>query len=464
MKLINNPNLLWYVIIYGIVMVVMGIIYSKKIKNSDDFILAGRGLGPLILMGTLIATWCGSGTITGGPASMAYKFGFWPSLLFVIPSLIGISILYIIGNKIRAYGKYTVAEILETKYGSFARTLAGIIIALAFVGIVSYQFKGIGFVLNITTGLSVDLGTIIGAFLIIFLATIGGLMSVAPTDALSAFLVIFGLLIAIPAVLTAGGGWSNICANVPPEHLTVTGPLNWVQMIGFYLPLLMLLLGDQNMYQRLSASNSNKTTKSATIGWFIGLLIINPVVTLIAFAGSSLFKDIPAGMALISTTLVIPQFIGGILLAAISAFIITTGNSYLLSAATNITYDIYAKYFNPKATDKQKLNFTKILIPILGIIAFVMIRFFPSVLSIQMYAYTVYGAGITPALLAVFFWKRVNKAGGIASMFTGVISTLIWEIPLSRPYGLNSALISVPLAIIALIIATLLTSKPASNE
>lgn len=459
MELTNNPALLWYIIIYGILMVGIGLVYSKKIVSSEDFILAGRGLGPIVLMGTLVATWCGSGTVTGGCNSLGYSFGLWTGILYLIPSIVGIFIMSKIAHKVRAYGKYTVSEILEEKYGSFARVIAAIIIILAFVGIVSYQFKGLGFVLNVTTGISVDLGTILGAALIIFLATVGGLMSVAPTDALSAFIMLFGLIIAVPTIIGVGGGWSNITANVPVQHNTLSGSLSFVQILGFYLPVLVLMLADQNMYQRLASAKEDKSTKTAMIGWFIGIVIIVPCVAIIAYTAKSIFPDIVPGMALISTTLVMPQFVGGILLASAAAFIVTTGNSYLLSAATNVTYDIYAKFIKPDATDKEKLVFTKILVVVLGVVAFALIRFFPSILSLQMYAYTVYGASLCPAVLAVFFWKRVTKAGGIASMLTGMVTTLVWEIALARPYNLNSVIVALPLAIIALIVVSLITSN-----
>ncbi|SHJ41964.1 solute:Na+ symporter, SSS family [Dethiosulfatibacter aminovorans DSM 17477] len=455
MEITNNPKLLIYLVLYSVVMVAMGIRYSKKITNSEDFILAGKGLGPFILMGTLIATWCGSGTVTGGPNSLSYSYGLIPGLMFAIPSIIGIVIIYKIAPKVRARGKYTVSEILEEKYGPFARGLASIIIILAFIGIVSYQYKGFGFILNVTTGISVELGTIIGAVLIIFLASIGGLMSVAPTDALSSFLMLIGLELVVPAIIAFGGGWEHISASVPAENNTVTGSLSFLQLIGFYLPLLVLLLSDQNMYQRLASSKEDKSAKIGMIGWFIGVLIIMPSVAVIAYVAKSIFPDIAPGMALISTTVVLPNVIGGILLA--SAFIITTGNSYLLSAATNVTYDVYGKFINPNATDREKLMFIKTFVVLLGVIAFVMIRFFPSILSLQMYAYTVYGASLCPAVLAVFFWENVTKQGGILSMLTGVATTLIWEIPMARPYNLNSVIVSLPLAVIVLIIVSLVT-------
>ncbi|SDL89372.1 sodium:solute symporter family protein [Sediminibacillus halophilus] len=459
MELTNNPALLWFVGAYGVVMIAMGIYFSKKIASSEDFILAGKGLGTFVLTGTLLATWTGSGSISGGETSMAFSYGIIPALLMMLPTLVGIGILYLIAPKIRQFGKYTVSGILEDKYGTTARMIASIIIILAFVGIVSYQMTGLGFILNLTTGMSVEVGTIIGAILIIFLATIGGLRSVAPTDALSAFLAIAALFITLPTIFIIAGGWDEITANVPADHLTATGTLSNVQLLGFLLPSLFLLLGDQNMYQRLASSSGDKSSKKAQIGWLIGMLLISPSISFISFASRSLFPDIDPGMALMTTTVVMPTVVGGILLAAATAFIVTTGNSYLLSAATNVTYDIVGKFIKKDATDKQLLKMTKLFIILLGLLAYLLIAYFPTVLEVQMYAYTVYGAGLTPAILAVFFWKRVNAAGGVASMVAGVITTLIWEIPLAKPFDLNSVIIALPVAVIVLIVVTIMTSS-----
>src|SRR5699024_206147 len=162
----HNPHLLWFVVGYGIIMIIIGIYFSRKISSSEDFILAGKGLGTIVLTGTLLATWTGSGSISGGETSMAYTYGIIPAFLMMLPTLAGILVLYVIAPKIREFGKYTISGILEAKYGSTARMIASIIVILAFVGIVSYQMTGIGFILNVTTGMSVEIGTIIGAVLI----------------------------------------------------------------------------------------------------------------------------------------------------------------------------------------------------------------------------------------------------------------------------------------------------------
>ncbi|GGK01473.1 sodium:proline symporter [Lentibacillus kapialis] len=455
----SDVSLLWYVIGYSILMVMLGIYYSKKISKSEDYILAGRSLGTLVLSGTLLATWVGSGSITGGQTSMAYSFGIIPAFLLTIPVLAGIILLYFIAPKVRSLGKYTVSSILEEKYGPSARLLASIIIILAYVGIVSYQIQGVGFILNVTTGLSSQWGVIIGGILIIFLATIGGLRSVAPTDALSSGFMVLGLLIALPFMISIAGGWGEITSNVPASHLTATGSLSTIQLLGYLLPPLFLILSDQNMYQRLAASKEDRATKKANIGWIAGILIVTPVISLIAFASSSMFQSIEPGMALMASTVVLPNVVGGILLAAATAFIITTGNSYLLSGATNVTYDIVNRYFMKNPTDKQLMNTTKIFVVIMGVLAYVLISYFPTILDVQMYAYTVYGAGLTPAVLGVLLWKRVNKAGGLSSMIAGVVTTLTWEIVLGKPFEINSSVIAVPVAILVLIFVTLATSK-----
>ncbi|RKD33806.1 sodium:solute symporter family protein [Thermohalobacter berrensis] len=456
MEVISKPSLIWYLLAYAIIMVFLGIRSSQKINNSEDFILAGRGLGAFVLMGTLIATWCGSGTITGGPNSLAYSYGFWTAVSQSSVEVIGILFLVIIANKIRENGKYTISEILQEKYGEGARILSVIIIVMAYLGIVSYQYKGLGYILNVATGIDVELATILGTILIIFLATVGGLMSVALTDAMSAFFIVIGVIIGAPVAMSMAGGWDNAMATLPKDS-SILGGLTPLQFIGYIVPALFLLLGDQNMYQRLSASKGKNETKLGAIGWLIGILVIYPAVAVIAFAARVNFPDINPGMALIATTTIMPTFIGGLMLAAAAAFIVTTGNSFLLSAATSVTYDIYGRYINPSASEEKKLKIIKIIIPILGVLAFIIINYFSQILEVQMYAYTVYGAGITPAVLAVFLWKDVTKEAGISSMLVGVTTTLVWEIILKKPMDLNSSVVSIPIAIITIIIVTFLT-------
>jgi Na+/proline symporter len=454
------PGLLWYVVGYIALMVVLGIVWSQAVHNADDFVLAGRSLGSVVLMGTMLATWCGSGTVTGGGASIGYSNGIWPAIFYNVASVTGIAVLFTLSGKIRALSKRTIPEILEEKYGPWARGLGTIIVLLAYVGIISYQFTGLGYVLNVTTGLPVVWGTLIGLFIMTFLATMGGLKSVAPTDAVSAVIMLSALVIAVPVSIAKAGGWSQVVAKVPASHFAPLGGLSVVALIGFFLPTLFLLLGDQNMYQRIAAGVGDKETRTAIKGWFVGLVIVMFSIPIIATVSRSIFPDIKPGMSLIAVTTVLPNVIGGILLTSIAACIVTTGDSFILSSATNFTYDFWNRYINHGMSDKNKFLLTKVMCVVLALFAYMMVNWFPSILTAQMYAYTVYGAGITPALLGGILWKRANKWGGLSSMVVGMVVTLVWELVLHKPFGIASAVISIPVAIVVFIVVCLATPKP----
>ncbi|MCD6363264.1 MAG: sodium:solute symporter family protein [Synergistetes bacterium] len=446
------------VVVYLTVVMLISIYYSKLIKTSEDFTVAGRTLPGIIVAGTLMATWMGSGTVVGGTNSLGFKHGPWVAIIFSLASPVGIVILYLLSNKINRLKMQTVPDVLQYRYGESARILGSLIIMIAYVGIVSYQFKGIGFVLQATLGIPSNIGTLLGAAVVIGSAVLGGLYSVAYTDFLSACLMLLGLCIGVPLAISHAGGWSAIAAKLPPKHLSLGG-LSPLTIMGYFFPLLFLILGDQNMYQRFFAARDPKAARWGAIGWFLGVLIVTPLVAFGATAARALYPNIPAGMALIRlASSSMPTIIGALCLAAITAFIITTGNSYLLSSAVNLGWDIYTRLINPEATDRHRLLITRWGVVVLGILAYLIITFFPTVLSVQMYAYTMYGASITPALLAAVISSRITPAAGISSMLVGAIATIAWEIA-GKPYGLASVMIAAPLAIITLILVNLLSSK-----
>ncbi|MEM5769027.1 MAG: sodium:solute symporter family protein, partial [Bacillota bacterium] len=280
-EVVSKPVLLYYVMGYFAIMILIGLWSSKKIKSSDDYALAGRQLGPIVLMGTLMATSVGSGTVTGGGNSLAYSYGYWAGISWVIPYIVFCLGYLFIFRKIRKGGYYTVPQLLENTYGKPTRILGSIVNLVGLAGIVSYQFKGLGFVLNITTGISVDYATLIAAGVIIAIAIFGGLFSVAYTDALGAFLIVICCGVALPFVLKAGGGWQAITTSVAataPENLTLTGGRSFLTILGSLLPLIILEIGDQNFYQRIAASKSDKATNIAIWGWMILACLAIPCV------------------------------------------------------------------------------------------------------------------------------------------------------------------------------------------
>ena len=295
----------------------------------------------------------------------------------------------------------------------------------------------------------------------------GGLFSVAYSDALSAVLIVLGFIIGVPFALNAAGGFEGLSLSLPEHTKTWNGGLSFIQLLGFFLPLFLLVLGDQNMYQRFSASKSEKVAKNSVLGFIFGNIMVVGLTIILATTAIVIFPEIEPDSAILTLAVEgLPIFIGILILCSAVAFIITTATSYLLSASGNIVYDLY--YFisgNKKPlSQKQTLWFSRVTVGVIGILAYVLGRFFPTVLEIQMYSYTMYGASITPAILAAILWKRATTAGVLTSMILGGLSTITWEMILNRPNDWNSVIVALPLSVASLIIVSLLTQKSDNKD
>src|SRR5699024_6161406 len=140
------------IIVYIIGMMILGMYFAKReVKTGEDFLVAGRRLPGIVLAGTLLSTWVGSGTILGG-ASFVYQYGPLAGILYFIGAPIGIIVLYYVSGRVRELEKNTLPQILEIKFGRNTRLVASVFMLLAYTGIATYQFVGGGHLLSIITG------------------------------------------------------------------------------------------------------------------------------------------------------------------------------------------------------------------------------------------------------------------------------------------------------------------------
>lgn len=444
---------------YLLALIIMGAVMSKKqVKTADDFVVAGRRLPMIILVGTLLATWCGGGGITGS-ASVVYEYGPFVGILHFLGAPIGIILLYFIAGKVRKSAKVTVPEIFEARYGTFARILSAVCIMLAYVGIVATQFKAAGNILALVTGMDPNVATVIAAVGIVLLTVTGGMITVAYSDAISALLMVGGFGIAVPILFAAAGGFGTAISNLPAAKATLTGGLSPIALAGYMIPTIALMLGDQNMMQRFASAKDSGEAKKSNIGMFIAEVVVCTLIILICTAGIVLLPNMEISSNIIFDLAIrfLPYGIGAVVLAACVSFIVTTADSFLLSSATNVTYDIWNKFMKPDATDKEKIHFLRVTIVVLAALAVILTIYFPSILTLQLTAYTMYGAAITPAVLFALFSKKVTPAGGIAGLAVGAIATVVWNLVLGKPQGIESAIIAVPAAVIAILLVSAVT-------
>ena len=459
------------ILTYLILMLAFGLVISRRLKKKEDFLVAGRTLTAPILVGTLLATWIGSGDIFS-VSDLSYNHGY-SSLIGSAGGWLGIIVVFFIAGRVRRFGQFTVPDILEARYDKWARILATITTIIAYLTIVSYQFRGGGWVLNtVTEGrISIETGIIIVAAFVVIYTLLAGMISVAYLDIFNGILIITAVFVAIPFLIQHVGGMDFIVANVTPRKHPILGNMSWIQAMGYFVPTLLLALGNGNMYQRFFSAKNEREAQKSVIGWVVGVILLGVALQTLAVIGSSAFQlgeNMQGKIILEVAHKGVPVAVGCALIAAIVAIIVSTANSFLLVPATNVVRDIYQRFINSDLSDKKMILLSRLVVIGLGFISFSLISFFPRILDAAYAAYTIYGAGITPALMAVFFWKRATTAGGVTSILGGMTVTVIWEIinkiqghpPLGIPAIYPALFCSVAL----LIAVSLLTAKPSPDK
>ena len=473
------------ILIYLLTLIALGAYKAKKIKTQSDFAVAGRTLTPWILLGTMLATWLGTGSVLGN-AGKAYQTGL-AALILPLGGVLGVVVLTQIAGKVRAYEKFTVPEILGDRFGPTARTLSVIALVIAYMVIVSYQYNAGGAVIHTVLKdvlldnygnplISIQTGTIIAAIFIILYTMLAGLVSVAYTDVANGIIILISFVIAIPIFLVKAGGFEGMAISFAEmgknDHMNFWGVYSGMDIINFCLPSFLLIMGDANMYQRFFASKDAKGAKSATKTLIVAVLIAELMIIVAAWIASSMIPDAEVGkyVLIYASHEFLPPFIGAIMMTTIVGIIISTADSYLLVPTTTLMRDIYLNYFNKNADQAKIVFLSRVLVIVLGIIAYaVSLGFAKSAGFFEraLYAYTIYGAAITPSLVAALFWKQATKEGAITSILVGTLTTLLWKessfimnIVPDEIYGnMDEVLPAITFSVISLVLVSLLTQK-----
>jgi SSS family solute:Na+ symporter len=476
------------ILCYLAALTIMNFWRSSRVKTKEDMMVAGRQISVTKMVFTLICTWIGSGTFIAG-AELAAKAG-WSSLWFPAGAWVGIIIIYFLAAKIRTFGQYTVGDILEVRYGPIARVVGAIAILISFTVIVSYQFKAGGYILNaISEGaISVDQGIFMSFVFVTLFTAVGGMIAVANTDLPNGIIILTSTVLATPLTIIAAGGWDKIKAILPETHFQVFsqqfGANPYLKIPAIGLSTLMLLLGVQSMYQKFYSARNPREAKKAAGIWVVGTIIVEGVAIVIAvFAAAYFWQELQAGTMEHAAVIIqaakrmIWPPVGILLLGAATAVVISTGMNYLLSPTTTLMHDIYLRFRRREKSEKKLVWPQRILIIMLGIVAFLLGWKMVSVLEQAYFAYTLYGVVITPALLAALIWKRATKTAGIVSIILGTIVTLslklagsLWP-SIMKPYGdPNADPFGIPIiywglgvSVLSLILISLFTKRPSQE-
>ncbi|MDU2165276.1 MAG: sodium:solute symporter family protein [Veillonella sp.] len=402
----DSLTIIWVIVCaYLLLNLLVGVYCHIRVKDSTDYLLAGRRIGVLMTAGTLAATEIGGGS-TVGVAAKAYGSWGLSAGWYVVSAGIGVILVAFIAPLLRRAMATTVPEIIGRRFGGSSHLITSILSMLATITLAGVQITATATIISVLTGLSTELAILIcGAVLVIYTMS-GGMWSVTMTDVIHFFVLVGGFSLAVPFVLHNVGGWESVVTKLPP--------------------------------QRYFAAKDEKTAVLGSIicGIIMALFAFVPAVLgLVALAE---FPNIEANNAVATVALnLMPPVMAGFVMAAVVSATLSSGAGDLLGAATVFTKDIVEHHFGKSLTDAQLTRYSRLCVLFLGIIAIVISLVSKAIIPMLVFAFTMRSAGPFAAFLLGLTWKNATAGAGIWSIVLGSIAGVYWEF-VGNPYGIMS--------------------------
>ena len=415
---------IFVVFIYSAGMLLLGWFGMRRARSHEQFLVAGRNLGPALYMGTMAATVLG-GASTVGTVRLGYMHGisgFW------LCAALGAGIIVLnlfLAKPLLKLRIFTVTQVLERRYTPLARQASAVIMfAYALmIGVVSVL--AIGTVMQVLFGLPVLASVLLGGGVVVLYSTIGGMWSLTLTDIVQFIIKTVGLMfLLLPICLYRVGGWDQLVAKLPGTAFDFS-TIGYDTIITYFLIYFFGILIGQDIWQRVFTARSEGVAKYAGTVAGVYCVIYGLVGALIGMCAKVLLPDLTdpnnAFAAIVQSAL--PDGIRGLVIAAALAAMMSTASAGLLAASTTLTEDLLPRLRNGKPSS---LTLARLVTLFTGVAVLVIALILNDVLGALTLAYNLLVGGMLIPLLGAIYWKRASTAGAIASMALGCGTALLF--------------------------------------
>ena len=434
--------LLWFVIVYWVISIGIGLWAAMRVKNTADFAAAGHSLPMYIVTATVFATWFGSETVLGVPATFL-KEGmggiisdpFGSSMCLILVGIFFAKHLY---NK-----KYlTIGDFFREKYGRTVEIIITLCIVTSYLGWVAAQIKALGLVFNVVSndGMTQQMGMLIGAASVLIYTLFGGMWSVAITDFIQMIIIVIGMLYIGFEVSTLTGG-----VDVVINHAAAAGKLgilpdfNLAAILGFIAALVTMMLGSipqQDVFQRITSSKNVTIAVRASVLGGVLYFIFAFIPIFLAYSAMLINPQLIENYLHSDSQLILPNLIlnhaplfaqimfFGALLSAIKSCASATLLAPSVTFAENIVKGLFKHL-----SDKHLLKIMRITV--LCFTCIVTLFALNSELSIFKMVENAYKVTLVAAFVPLAFgvyWSRANTLGGLLAVLGGLITWITCEI------------------------------------
>ena len=488
------------IVVYMLMMVVIGLVCSKKNEDVSDFYLGGRKLGPIVTAMSAEASDMSSWLLMGLPG-VAYLTGCAEAGWTAIGLAIGTYINWlIVAKRLRVYtqkcnNSITIPDFFSNRYRDSKKILMGISAAIILIFFIPYTasgFSACGKLFSTLFGIDYHLAMIISAVIIIAYTSVGGFLAASTTDLIQSIVMTLALIILVIFGIDAAGGVDTVMNNAkgltdylsftalhdpetggssPYSALSIASLLAWG--LGYFgMPHILLrfmAIEDKNKVKTSRRIASVWVVISMAVAIFIGIIgnSLSANGTIEKLGGTQSETIIMKMATYMSENGFILAILGGLIFAGILASTMSTSDSQLLAASSSMSENLLKGMFKINLNQKQSMISARLVLIVIAVLS-VFIAWNPdsSVFRIVSFAWAGFGATFAPVMILALFWKRSNKYGAIAGLITGGAMVFLWKFVISNLGGVFAIYELLPafvLAIVVNVIVSLCTAKPTDD-
>jgi solute:Na+ symporter, SSS family len=425
-------------LVYAVALTGIGLWVARRVRGSSDFFVAGRALSAPLLFATVLAANIGAGS-TVGAAGLAYQEGlsawWWNGSAAIGSVVLALWVGPRIWRLAKRHGFYTVGDFLEFRYGPVVRGVVAALIWLGTLAILAGQLIAGAAVLEVVAGIPRFWGTVIGAAAMLIYFVAGGLLSSAWVNAVQLLVLLAGLLVAIPLVVSLAGGIDVVMAAGPAhfDDFTYTsGPGSGITLLAMLAPAFIISPG---LLQKVYGARDERTVRLGVGLQAAVLAIFAFVPVLLGMAARVLLPDVTSPNLVLPAVLVeaLPVWLGALALAAVFSAEVSTCDAILFMLSTSLSQDLYRRFVNPAADDRRVLLVARLGAAGGGALGVLLAVQLPTVLGALGIFYTLVGVSLFVPVVAGLYLKRVGTPEALAAIIGGV--TFVLAVQLSGEAG-----------------------------
>ncbi|MBN1236407.1 MAG: sodium:solute symporter family protein [Methanotrichaceae archaeon] len=485
------------IILYFIGLVAIGALASKKIKNSEDFLVAGRNLGFWTFTLLVVASICSGMTILG-VAGLGYATG-WPSIWeqIFVPLSAAVCILFF-GTKLHSVasktGYVTVQDYFAHRFYSprgirGTSAIIGILISIIYlVG----QYISISMVLSWLFEIPYEWALVIGAVIVMAYTILGGLYAVGMAALVQGIMILVGVLLVGPVVIAGAGGLEHI--NVVLAGIDVNMTHLWYPqvhppyagyafltpeyLVSFFFLLTFGLAAAPHVVNNVLAARDIKYFKWAPLAAFVIYAVIMYLCKITGFAARSMVSDglisLPTGVAnpadysfIVAAEYVFPAIFAPLVAIIVLSAVMSTTDRLMLTIGSYVGWDVYKQFINKDASEKSITLLSRIAIGLSTVITLYLAWSNPPELLawlIWMGIGVMLACFVTP-LFAGLYWRRATREGALASMIVGLVGVFAFSYyaKFITPLPMHPSIYGLVLSVAVMIVVSLATKKPSEK-